>query len=163
MKGLMLAVVAAAAIAAAVPKDRAAIMYYAGRDSVISLVPSADSANLAMILMTQWQGDSVPLDRLKGRPCLGVALFSRGEWAQYTMSGRRPEELRPRDAAWRIRVYPASRSDPIAIHDLMSGKAFHAIGLDAEYLRKAGATGPHPLLPAVESRMGTLRGACSVQ
>ena len=164
MKRLTLAAVAVATISAApVPKDRAAIMYYTGSDSVISLVSSADSANLAMILMTQWQGDSIPLDRLKGRPCLGIALFSRGEWGQFTASGRRPEDLRPRHAAWRIRLYPASQSDLVAIHDLLNGKVYHAIGLDAAYLRKSGFTGPHPLLSSVESRMGTLHGACGVQ
>ena len=165
MKAWMLAAIAGATIgAAAVPKDRAAIMYYTGRDSVISLVPLADSANLAMIVLTQWQGDTVRQSSLAGRPCLGVALFSRIEWAALASAGKQPGDIRPRDAAWRIRIYPATSSAPAAIHDLASGHVYRAIGLEDSTFRQfktAKGNEESPLKRPVESRLAAIRGSCS--
>jgi hypothetical protein len=169
MKRLLLVAVAGVTLGAgAVPKNRAAVMYYTGSDSVISLVASADSANIALLLTTGLEGDSIPSARLGGRPCLGVALFSRAEWAGYAADGRRPEDLKPRDAALRIRIYGPSASEPITVQNVVTGKAHHGIGLDLPALQKAAKSDkPAPMVEqfaaAVANRMGTLRGACSVQ
>jgi hypothetical protein len=167
MKALLLAALVGGTIGVtAVPKDRAAIMYYTGRDSVISLVPAADSANLALILLTQWQGDTVRLSTLANRPCLGVALFSRGEWAALASAGKLPGDIRPRDAAWRIRIYPATRSAPIAIHDLATGHAYRAIGLeDATFrqFKESKGNEESPLKRPVGSRLATITGTCSAE
>ncbi len=171
MKRLILAALAGTTIGAAtLPKDRAAIMYYTGSDSVISLVPSADSANLAMILMTQWRGDSVPVARVVGRPCLGVALFSHIEWGKYLTTGRRAEDLKPKDASWRLRIYAPSGKEPITIQEVSTGMTYHAIGLDRDFIRKQALTSRNPgeilevpLWSSVENRLGNLKGACDVK
>src|ERR1051325_11690827 len=90
-------------------KDRAAMMIYDGRDHVIAFLPHADSANLALILLTQIEGDSVSRPQLAGRSCVGVALFSRSEWAQLTASGRTPTNIRPSEATMLLSVYPATK------------------------------------------------------
>jgi hypothetical protein len=111
-------------------KDRAAMMVYEGRDRVIALVPYADSANLALIVLKQWQGDVVARPQLADRPCVGVALFTKSEWAQLTASGRRPSDVRPSEAAMRLRLYPATKAARAAVEDIGEGTAYVAIGLE---------------------------------
>jgi len=121
----------------ALRKDRAAMMIYEGRDRVISVVPNADSANVALIMLTQWVGRDVNKAALAGRSCVGVALFSRFDWGRLTAAGRAPAEIRPAETPLRLRLYPATGMMPAAIEDITAGKAWEAIGLDPASLPTA--------------------------
>ena len=70
-------------------KDRAAMMIYQGRDSIVALLPQ-DTANIALIILSMSEGDSVAPSQLVDRPCIGLALFSNKEWTALMASGRRP-------------------------------------------------------------------------
>jgi hypothetical protein len=103
-------------------KDRAAVMIYDGKDRVISVVAQHDSANLALILLHQFEGSNVPVERLAGRPCIGVALFSKSDWARLMADGRKPEDIKPSETPMRKRVYPASGPDSAAVFDIATGR-----------------------------------------
>ena len=103
------------------------MMIYDGKDHVIALVPHADSANLALILLHQWEGSSVPVEKLAGRPCIGVALFSKSDWAALMASGRKPEDIKPSETPMRKVIYSAQGSDSAAVLDVATRKANVAI------------------------------------
>jgi hypothetical protein len=164
MRALMLAAIAGISIGATLlPKDRAAIMYYSGRDSVLAFLPSADSANAASVFIAGIEGDSVPTPQLAGRPCIGLALFSRAEMAKSIEDGKRPEDLRPRDAAYRLVVYGATGSRPMAVHNLVKGRIYEAIFFDEEWHRKAGSTGRIPLKGTIERFLAGRNGGCTAE
>ena len=110
-------------------KDRAAMMIYDGRDRVIALIPQADSANLALILLQQWEGELVPKAQLSDRSCVGVALFSKAEWAAFLGRGLKPADVRPSQASLRLRLYPASGDRPPAVQNVQTDSARVALGL----------------------------------
>lgn len=119
----LVAIAQAAPTSTALRKDRAALMIYDGKDRVISLVTQADSANLALILLHGWEGSDVPIEKLEGRPCIGVALFSKSEWWKLLATGRKPEEFKPSETSMRKRLYPARGNDSAAVFDIATGKA----------------------------------------
>jgi hypothetical protein len=139
----------------AVPKDRGALMLYHGRDSVISIIPQADSANLALIMLRQWTGDPVAPAQLAGRSCLGVALFSKAEWATLMASGRTPEQIRPAEASMRLRVYPPTATAPAATQDISTRDAWVAIAF--QEVEKSSVTW------SVKTRAEKTRGPCTAE
>ena len=147
-------------------KDRAAMMIYDGTDHVLSLVPHADSANLALILLQQWEGDPVALSQLADRPCVGVALFSRTEWAQLLTRGRTPEDVRPAEASLRLRVYPATLNARAAVEDIHAGTAHVAIGIEqaaSAGVRPRGTSASEPFRWSVQAYVDKARGACTAK
>ena len=144
----------------AIRKDRAALMIYEGRDRVISLVPHSDSANLALILLHQWSGSKVPVERLANRPCIGVALFSNSDWARLLASGRRPEDIEPSDTPMRKRIYPAHGSDSAAVYDIASRTANVAA---AFYAVEEAAITRHVPRWSLKLMADKATGVCSVE
>ena len=146
-------------------KDRGAMMIYDGTDHVLALVPYADSANLALILLQQWQGDPVERSRLAGRPCVGVALFSKTEWGLLLARGRKPDEVHPSEAALRLRVYPATPDARAAVEDIGAGTAHIAIGIE----QGSSSAGPQPrgaktpFTWSLQAHLDKARGACTAK
>jgi hypothetical protein len=142
-------------------KDRAAMIVYEGRDRVLSVLPYADTANLALILFTQIQGDSVSRASLTGRPCIGLALFSKNEWAQLTAT-RRPTDVRPSEAFMRLRLYPARTGSPAAVQHVQTGEAYVALGL--EYAQNGFPPTKWPSLKwSVQTYLDSARGPCTAE
>jgi hypothetical protein len=144
-------------------KDRAAMMIYDGRDRVIARLP-ADTANLALIVLTQMEGDVVARSQLSNRACIGVALFSNREWATLTAS-RKPSEVRPSEATMRLRLYPATPTARATVENIQKRTAYVAIGL--ELLQNPPPRAPFnagvPLEWSVQARLDSARGRCSVE
>lgn len=152
-------------------KDRAAMMIYEGRDHLVALLP-ADTANLALIILSMRDGDAVAQSQLADRPCIGIALFSNREWTALIASGRKPSEVRPSEATMRLRVYPATPSARATVENIQERIAYVAIGL--EYLQnpppprtradsaRSPVTGP-PLKWSVQARLDSARGRCAVE
>ena len=128
------------------------MMIYEGRDRVVALLP-ADTANLALIIFSQMEGDAVPQSQLTGRPCIGIALLSNKQWAALIARGRRPSEVRPSEATMRLRVYPAAANARATVENIQERSAHVAIGL--EHLS--------PLKWSVQAHLDSARGRCSVE
>jgi hypothetical protein len=156
------ALVAAAPARPSAFKDRGAMMLYEGRDHVLSVVPRADSANIALILLRQWEGDAVKPEQLAGRSCLGVALFSRTQWEQFMYAGRKPADILPGEASMRLRVYRATDAAPPAVQDIVTGKAWVAVAL--QELAKPGTVINKTKWDwSVKSLVDSVRGPCTVE
>ena len=156
----ILTLVQGAMAPAAVRKNQAAMIIYEGKDRVLSLVSEADSASLAEILLRQSQGSAVAAERLSGRPCIGVALFSKPDWARLVANGRRPEDIGPADARVRLRVYPASATDSAAVQDVATGTAYVAI---AFYPRRGMSSRWNADRWSVKAHADRASGACAVE
>ena len=152
-----------------VPKDRAAMMIYEGRDRVVALLP-ADSANLADIILAG-QGDTVALSQLTDRPCIGVALFSNKEWAALIASGRKPSEVRPSEATRRLRVYPATTNARATVENIQERIAYVAVLLEFSQTYRQPPAGADsatrsrykPLKWSIQARLDSARGPCTVE
>jgi len=144
-------------------KDRAAVMIYEGRDRVISIVPNADSANIALIMLTQWTGRDVHKAELAGRPCVGVALFSKWDWGRLMAAGRAPDDVLPTETPLRLRLYAATGMMPAAIEDITAGKAWEAVGLDPQHLSKTPAAVAAFAAWSIPNRMKAAKGPCTVE
>jgi hypothetical protein len=175
MKLLVAVAAATIAVATAAPrsmtaesrlKDRAAMLVYDGRDRVIATIPHADSANLALIMLKQWEGDAVPRQKLAGRPCVGIALFSRLEWAQLTANGRKPSDIRPSEATMRLRLYPAVTGARAVVEDIGQGTAHIAIGLEEvqNWKQKTAADSARgPFRWSIQAHLDRARGPCTAE
>jgi hypothetical protein len=136
------------------------MMIYDGRDRVISVVAHPDSANLALILLHQWEGSNVPVERLAGRPCIGIALFSRSDWARLMASGRTPADIKPSETPLRKRLYPAHGSDSAAVFDIATGKANVAVA----FYEHDKAVASRKLTPwSVKTHTEKATGVCTVE
>jgi hypothetical protein len=140
-------------------KDRAAMLIYDGRDRVLARLPFRDTANMALIVLVQMEGDRVARSQLANRPCIGVALFSNYEWAALATIGRKPEDVRPSDAAMRLRIYPATEKMHAAVENIQERRAYVAVGLEAMKDPRARV----PLTWSVQTHLDSARGRCTVE
>src|SRR5262245_28896313 len=141
-------------------KDRAAMLIYEGRERVLARVPFSDTANLALIVLTQMEGESVTRSQLANRPCIGVALFSKYEWAVVT-ANRNPDEVRPSEAAMRLRVYPATQTVRAAVENIQGRRAHVAVGL--EEMRNPRNGPRYPLDWSIQAYLDSARGRCTAE
>ena len=143
------------------------MLIYDGRDRVIARLPFADTANLAMIMLDGVRGDSVAPSQLATRSCVGIALFSKREWAALTSNGRSPNDVRPSEATMRLRVYPATKTARAVVENVLERKAFFAEGL--EYMQnppppKTRADSSRtPITWSVQTYLDNAQGPCTVE